>query len=80
MENEQELDITKFKYVLYARKSTDDPKRQLRSIPDQKYECKELADRLGLNVVRVLEETKSAKNPTNAQFSGAQFSGRCSMI
>lgn len=33
--DEQELDFTKLKYVLYARKSTDDPQRQVRSIPDQ---------------------------------------------
>lgn len=61
--DENELDFTKLKYVLYARKSTDDPQRQLRSIPDQILECKQLADRLHLNVVKVLEETKSAKKP-----------------
>lgn len=61
--DDNELDITKLKYVLYARKSTDDPQRQLRSIPDQILECKQLADRLHLNVVAVLEETKSAKKP-----------------
>ncbi len=32
---EEELDITKLKYVLYARKSTDDPERQVRSTEDQ---------------------------------------------
>jgi DNA invertase Pin-like site-specific DNA recombinase len=61
-----ELDITKLRYVLYVRKSTDDPKRQARSIPDQIEECEELADRLHLNVVnlkRPLKETKSAKIP-----------------
>ncbi len=57
------MDVTKLKYVLYARKSTDDPQRQLRSIPDQILECKQLATRLGLNVAAVLEETKSAKKP-----------------
>lgn len=46
--DEQELDFTKFKYVLYARKSTDDPQRQVRSIGDQIFECKQLAARLGL--------------------------------
>lgn len=30
--DEQELDFSQFKYVLYARKSTDDPQRQVRSI------------------------------------------------
>ncbi len=60
---DDELDITKLKYVLYARKSTDDPQRQVRSIGDQIFECKQLAARLGINVVKVLEETKSAKKP-----------------
>lgn len=60
---DDELDFSKFKYVLYARKSTDDPQRQVRSIGDQIFECKQLAARLGLNVIKVLEETKSAKKP-----------------
>jgi len=30
-----EIDFTKLKYALYVRKSTDDPTRQIRSIPDQ---------------------------------------------
>ena len=33
--NDQEIDITKLKYVLYARKSTTDEARQVRSIHDQ---------------------------------------------
>ena len=32
---DEELDFSRFKYVLYARKSTDDPQRQVRSIGDQ---------------------------------------------
>lgn len=35
------LDVTKLKYVHYARKSTDDPQRQVRSISDQIFECKQ---------------------------------------
>ena len=63
---EEEFDFTKLKYVLYVRKSTDDPQRQIRSIDDQIFECMELASRLGLNVVnknKPLVETKSAKKP-----------------
>ena len=60
---DEEIDFTKLKYVLYARKSTDDPQRQVRSIGDQIFECKQLAARLGITVVKVLEETKSAKKP-----------------
>lgn len=58
-----EIDITKLKYVLYARKSTTDLEQQVRSIPDQIRECRQMADSLGLNVVKVLQETKSAKTP-----------------
>ncbi|MCL5784545.1 MAG: recombinase family protein [Patescibacteria group bacterium] len=60
---DEEIDFTKLKYVLYARKSTDDPQRQVRSIGDQIFECKQLAARIGINIVKVLEETKSAKKP-----------------
>lgn len=60
---DEELDVTKLKYVLYARKSTTDETRQVRSIPDQIDDCQRLAVRMGLNVVNVLEETKSAKKP-----------------
>src|SRR3989344_646137 len=64
MYNENEIDYTKLKYVLYARKSTDDPKRQLRSISDQISECLELAERLHLRVVKpYITEEKSAKKP-----------------
>lgn len=66
--NEEELDITKLKYVLYARKSTDDSSRQLRSIEDQIAECLELARRLNLNVVNAHDpiiEKKSAKRPNH---------------
>ncbi len=62
----EEVDYTKLRYVLYARKSTDDPKRQIRSIPDQITECLDLADRLNLNVVNrhsPLKEKRSAKTP-----------------
>ncbi len=57
------LDRTKLRYVLYARKSTDDPGRQIRSIDDQISECMVNAKRLGLNIVEVLKEKKSAKKP-----------------
>ncbi len=63
MYQDNELDITKLKYVLYARKSTDDPQRQVRSISDQLRECELLINRLNLNVVKRVQETKSAKKP-----------------
>lgn len=61
---DNEIDISKLRYVLYARKSTSDEKGQVRSIGDQIADCRKLADRLGLNIVgEPLIETKSAKKP-----------------
>ncbi len=60
---DEELDFTKLKYVLYARKSTTDETRQVRSIPDQIDDCEKLAFRMGLNIADTLHETKSAKKP-----------------
>lgn len=63
---EEFLDFTKLKYVLYARKSTEDESRQIRSTGDQIAECRQLASRIGLTVAEppVIEE-KSAKSPNN---------------
>lgn len=63
MYDDEALDISKLKYVLYARKSTDDPQRQLRTIADQIDECKLMAERLGMRIVKIVEEKKSAKTP-----------------
>lgn len=60
---DEELDITKLKYVLYARKSTTDETRQVRSIDDQIADCKLFAIHSQLHVVEVLTETQSAKRP-----------------
>ena len=54
---------TNNQFFLYARKSTDDAKRQLRSIQDQKAEARELARREGLDIVAILEEMQTAKKP-----------------
>ena len=64
-DDETQIDITKLKYVLYARKSTDDPQRQVRTVDDQIDECKIMARRLGLNVVAIITEKRSAKKPGN---------------
>ena len=61
--DQEELDFTKLRYVLYARKSRTDEFAQVRSIPDQIFECRKLQSHLGLNVTNVLEEAKSAKKP-----------------
>src|ERR1700722_16883842 len=58
---DEEIDLTELRYVLYARKSTEDEDRQVRSIPDQIKDCEKLAEAKGLRIVARLEETKSAK-------------------
>src|SRR5882724_5033687 len=60
---EEQIDITKLKYVLYARKSTDDAKNQARSIDDQIAECKDMAKRIHIHIAEVVIEKKSAKKP-----------------
>ena len=62
-DDDEQIDIKKLKYALYARKSTDDPQRQIRSIDDQIDECKLMAQRLGIKVVATIREEKSAKKP-----------------
>ncbi|MEN9413002.1 MAG: hypothetical protein RLZZ342_89 [Candidatus Parcubacteria bacterium] len=54
-------DPTKYRYVIYARKSTDDEEKQERSLPDQVHACQEYADNLDLEVVEIVQEAESAK-------------------
>src|ERR1700722_18564946 len=60
---------TTYKYFIYARKSTDDPKRQIRSIGDQLAELRELAKRNGHDVVHEFTEHQSAKVPGRPIFN-----------
>lgn len=61
------INLTKLRYVLYARKSTEDESRQVRSIDDQIKDCKKLAYDQGLNVIEIIKESKSAKKPGQRQ-------------
>lgn len=65
MYDDDEIDLRTLKYVLYLRKSTEDEGRQIRSIKDQERDCRDLAKRLGLNIVGTISEQKSAKKPNN---------------
>src|SRR5262249_29877994 len=56
-------------YFIYARKSTDDLSRQVRSIGDQVAELREMAARERLNVVDVLIEKQTAKAPGRPIFN-----------
>ena len=67
--NETKNDPT-IKYALYCRKSTEDSSRQILSLDSQEKEMKQKADGLGLDIVKVFRESKSAKKPDNRpQFS-----------
>ena len=49
------------KFFLYARKSTDEPERQILSIEAQLFELREYAKRENLNVVKEFIESKTDK-------------------
>lgn len=53
------------KYVIYARKSTDQSEKQERSIKDQIGACKDLVITANLGFVPVIHEEKSAKTSEN---------------
>src|SRR4051794_39910318 len=57
------------RFFIYARKSTDDLTRQVRSIGDQIAELRELADRESLCVIDVLVEKQTAKVPGRPVFN-----------
>lgn len=63
------MDTAATKYFIYARKSTDDPQRQVRSIDDQLAELRELARKEQLDVVQALVEKQTAKRPGRPVFN-----------
>ena len=57
------------KFFLYARKSTDEPDRQVLSIEAQIAEVKEFALREGLDIVKTFVESQTAKEPGRPIFN-----------
>ena len=57
------------KYFIYARKSTDDKDHQIRSLPDQLAELRELARKEEINVVDTFIEKQTAKVPGRPIFA-----------
>lgn len=51
------------KYALYARKSSEDSGKQIQSIENQIQVLKDKAQRDGLKIVKIYQESKSAKDP-----------------
>lgn len=56
------------RYVIYARKSTEDEDRQILSLDSQVKELQELAVRDNLPVVDIIKESRSAKAPGRPHF------------
>src|ERR1035437_5478816 len=57
------------KYFLYARKSSEDEERQVKSIEDQISELIDLAAREGIRITKRFYESKSAKTPGREVFN-----------
>ena len=60
--------MTKPKYFLYARKSTEEDDRQVMSIEAQLFELREFARKENLEILEEFQESKSAKTPGRAVF------------
>lgn len=60
---------TNFSYFLYLRKSTDDAKHQILSLPAQESELRAFAKREGLHLSETIEESQSAKDPGRPVFN-----------
>ena len=57
------------RYFLYARKSTDEPDRQILSIEAQLAELRDYAKKNGLTIAREFIESKTAKEPGREIFN-----------
>ena len=57
------------KYILYARKSTEEDDRQILSIEAQIFELKKLAAKEKLEIVASFQEAKTAKEPGRMKFA-----------
>lgn len=64
---ERQLIGTEPRYVIYARKSTDDDKRQVQSVENQIEICKKFAQDNDLKVVDIVREEKSAKSASKRE-------------
>jgi DNA invertase Pin-like site-specific DNA recombinase len=61
--------MSKPKYFLYARKSTEEDDKQIMSIEAQLFELREFARRENLEILEEFQESKSAKTPGRERFN-----------
>lgn len=59
------LDYGNVRFCIYARKSQNREDRQVQSLESQKQELKKYAKKMGLNVVKIYEDSASAHKPNN---------------
>ena len=62
-------EVSKIKYFLYARKSSESEDKQMASIDAQINELTRYAEERGLEILDVLSESKSAKAPGRPIFT-----------
>ena len=62
------MNMSKPKYFLYARKSSEDDDRQVMSIEAQLFELREYARKENLEILAEFQESKSAKTPGREVF------------
>src|SRR5262249_7882058 len=58
-----------YKFFIYARKSTDEPDKQILSIESQLLELRQLARKDNLDVIDELLQSKTAKEPGRPVFN-----------
>ena len=63
------MEKSNMRYFLYARKSTDEPDRQILSIEAQLAELRDYAKKNGLAISREFIESKTAKEPGREIFN-----------
>jgi DNA invertase Pin-like site-specific DNA recombinase len=64
----EKTNTNNIRFVIYARKSSESEERQALSIQSQIIEMKEIAKRENLKIVKIFQESKSAKEPGRPVF------------
>ncbi len=69
--DEEEIDLTKLCYMPYARRSTEDKNKQVRSLGDQIKECRKFTKDNDLHIIgEPLKEKKSARRADGDKYEG----------